>query len=339
MRHYQNEMNMQLLKLPFKAIIGIYNLIRGNLVKQSKAKSNEIDRLNMVIKSKQKAHDKMKFIDNSIIHWENRFLSRDGIFPIGLNENSNNVNINFEEYSNLLIGGLPGSGKTKLLQLLIYQCLLHNCDTYVADFKGGLDYQCFENKCLVIIDHQKLLDILNSFLKEIELRIKKFKKVNAENIKNYNEISGLNLKRTYLFIDEASQALQTENKELTFIIRSKLREIVRLGRALGCHVIVGTQRPATTVLDGDTRSMFESRFCFQADKVTSNMVLESAMAGELENCKGKGYLKLRNNLILTKCYLWQKDTINCIPNRFYKDKIHLVKNVDEEPEKIAFDLD
>lgn len=324
-------------------INNIFNFLDENIVprfnkKKYIAQQKEVKRLEMVIKSKERARAIMDL--DGVIKWDNKYLIRDGIFPIGKDVKTGNLIIlDFNKFANLLVGGLPGGGKTKLIQLLVFQSLKHGCKIFLADFKGGVDTIRFSNKCTVITEHQDLLKILTEFKAEIKRRINLFIEVEAENLSEYNELTGKDLKRQYLVIDELGEALEIDNdsledseiKKLTKQIEKKLKSVARLGRALGCNIIAGTQRPDVTVLKGQTRSQFGCRVCFQADGATSLIVLEDNMAKELQDTPGRSIVKHRNSFIETQVFLWDKSTLAEIKNRkLEKSDLKVVNTSNQE---------
>jgi len=298
-----------------------------------------------------------------ILNWDNKYLLKDGIFNIGKDiRTGKNIVIDFNVNANLLIGGMPGSGKSKLVQLIIFQCLKNNAKVYIGDFKGGVDFMRFANKCDVITDHGELLKILKQFKREINNRIELFKSVGAENLREYNKITNENLKREYLVIDELGEALEIinedlnekETRQLKNDITNYLKSIARLGRAFGLNLICGTQRPDVGILEGQTRDQFGHRVCFKALSTTSNIVLNNKIASELpDNIKGRGIVMMGTELIETQVFLWNKLMLSEIKNKKLTkedlkvigesetSQINLQKNtnIEKDVSTIDFDID
>jgi len=85
------------------------------------------------------------------------------------------------------------------MQLLIFQCLKHNCNVWIGDFKGGTDTIRFQNKCTVITDHNELLRVLKSFKKRLKEELSCLK-VLEQKTEGYNQITKANLKREYYLL-------------------------------------------------------------------------------------------------------------------------------------------
>lgn len=349
-RHEQNAKTFKkmltIIKIPYYVLFKLpYWLIKKVTFKDIRDhQQKEINRLKLVMESKARAREIMKY--ENVIDWDNKYLISDGIFNIGIDANSNIVCLDFNLFANLLIGGLPGGGKSKLIQLIAFQCLKNGATIHICDFKGGLDTQKFENKCNIITKHTELLGILEYFKKQINSRIELFKKVGAENLKEYNQITGKQLKREYLFIDELGEALEIdvdgmsvkEEKQLSKDIEKLLRKLARLGRALGLNIIAGTQRPDVTVLEGQTRSQFGCRVCFQADKATSKIVIQTEKADELPEIPGRAIIKKRNNYINLQVFKFNLDSLKEINNKIAINENKNTK-VGKEVETVEIDLD
>jgi nucleoside-triphosphatase THEP1 len=344
-RHYKNSQFI-LFRL-FKFIKKQKN--KKNVLLQQQQK--EIERLKRVIESKQKWGSTYK---GGEIEWEDRYLKGHGIFNIGIDvTNSKEYIIDFNKNANVLIGGAPGSGKTKLSQMFAYQALKQGSRVHTGDFKGGADFQRFSNKCDVVTTHKDLIKLLQQLMAEHKRRISKFLSVGAENLKDYNEITGENMLREYLIIDELGEAMEIIDvdipdkvkREMEKTIENYVKSLARLGRATGVNLIFGTQRPDVGVLNGQTRDQFLKRVCFQAVDKTSNIVLGSPIATEIsEDDKGRCFVSRNIDFDSVQVYLFTKDMIKQLPNKDKKSHLKLVNESEntleeKEVEEIELDLD
>lgn len=50
------------------------------------------------------------------------------------------VEVDLSKIPHVLLGGSTGSGKTLLLKLMLMQCALKGAGVFIADFKGGVDF-------------------------------------------------------------------------------------------------------------------------------------------------------------------------------------------------------
>lgn len=276
-----------------------------------------------------------------LIKWDDEYLVNDGILPIGQNIFAEKINFEFVHVANILVGGAPRGGKTKLFKLLGYQILRTGGHLIIAEFKG-VDYQGFENKCQVINDHQELLKALKRLMKEMDKRRKLFRKVNAENIDDYNKKTRSNLKRYYLLIDELGEAMEIINPNMADSRRKALekdiadlsKSLARLASAFGIHLVFGTQRPDVKIIEGQTRDQFIGRICFKAVRNTSNIVLESEIASNLNSDdKGRAYIKIGADYKEVQVFLFEDEMLKRLPNRkLSKKDLELLKSEELENE-------
>jgi hypothetical protein len=344
MRHKQNE---NLSRLFITLVTMPWIIIKKVTFKSTREKqAQEIERLKRVIESKDRAREN-NTMQGLPLRWNDSYLVEDGIFSIGRYYDSNwncyskdIVLGNFNTYANILVGGMPGGGKTKLMQLLAYQALRHGSTVYIGDFKK-LDFMKFKNKCEVITEHNHLLKVLKVLKREIEKRTKLFDNVGAENIANYNEITGQKLNRVYLIIDELGEALEVIDETLDKKQRTEIendlaqycKSIARLGRALGVNCIFGTQRPSVNILEGDTRDMFLKRVCFQAIGNTSRIVLDDVAAANLPDVPGRAITRENTQLKEIQVFLFDKESLANLPNK----KLKIVK-AEKENREIGIDI-
>jgi len=340
-RHRENENTWK--TIVFIATLPFWIIKKITFKDTRKTQEREIERLKRVIESKDRARENIS-MQGLPLKWNNSYLVEDGIFAIGRYYDSNwncfskeLVLANFNTYANILVGGMPGGGKTKLMQLLAYQALKHGSTVYIGDFKK-LDFMKFKHKCEVIVEHNHLLKVLKILKKEIDKRTKLFDNVGAENIKDYNEITGDKLNRVYLIIDELGEALEVIDETLVKKQRTEIenelgqycKSIARLGRALGVNCIFGTQRPSVNILEGDTRDMFMKRICFQAIGNTSRIVLDDVAAANLPDIPGRAITRENTQLKEIQVFLFDKESLANIPNK----KLKIIK-----PEKENREMD
>lgn len=220
------------------------------------------------------------------INWKDEYLVQDcstlvlGRSLLGM------VTVDLAKIPHVLLGGSTGSGKSVLLKLLLMQAVKKNAIVTIADFKGGVDFpSVWHDKCQMCFDEDLLLELLSEFIKELQRRKTIFRENGSPNLIEYNKRTGENLQRYIFACDEISELLDKtgltkEKKEKVSLIESKLAVIARQGRAFGIHLILATQRPDATILSGQIRNNIDCRICGRADKVLSQIILDSSAAAE-----------------------------------------------------------
>lgn len=186
----------------------------------------------------------------------------------------------------MLIGGSTGSGKTVLLKNLLYQCYCKGAQVYVADFKGGIDFgYAWEQLVHVDTTIDALIETLNNIVSELNSRKVLFRKKGYDKLSSYNEDHPGKFRRIIFACDEIAELLDKSGldkaeKEQIALAEKSLSTIARQGRAFGIHLILATQRPDATILNGQIRNNLDYRICGRADDVLSKIVLDKTDASE-----------------------------------------------------------
>lgn len=220
------------------------------------------------------------------LYWSDEYLQKDSFVLVlgkGLVEEET---VNLNKTPHLLLGGSTGSGKSILLKLLVMQCIKKGAVVYIADFKGGVDFpSSWYDKCKLIFREQELLEVLTNIVIILEERKEMFRETECANIDEYNKKTKSDLQRIIFACDEVAELLDKtglgkEDKDLVLKIENKLSVIARQGRAFGIHMILATQRPDANILSGQIKNNIDYRVCGRADKVLSQIILDSPDAAE-----------------------------------------------------------
>ena len=140
----------------------------------------------------------------------------------------------------------------------------------------------------IITDTTKVVHTLNSLCIEMDNRYDLLKDAMVRNIKEYNvkfKQRKLNpndghhfLPYIILVIDEFADLIMTAGKE----VETPIARLAQLGRAIGIHLIVATQRPSVNVITGIIKANFPARIAFRVtSKIDSRTILDSGGADQL----------------------------------------------------------
>lgn len=246
------------------------------------------------------------------IEWDSSLLSeKTSKFVVGESQ-IDTVSFDLQVTPHILIGGSSGSGKSALFKLILAQAITKGYDVYIADFKGGVDFNGFwRNKCDIITDRERLMKRLDFIVKELEARKEMFRKTKCNNIVQYNNMLGCDLQRIIFGCDEIAElldktGLSKNDKENINQVESKFSLIARQGRAFGIHMVFATQRPDSEVLNGQIKNNFDYRICGRADKVLSQIILDNPEAAE-KIAKDEQGVFLTNTGVLFKAYYLNED--------------------------------
>ena len=95
--------------------------------------------------------------------------------------------------------------------------------------------------------------------------------------------------------------LGKKEKEQIQRYTASINSLVRLGRAMGIHCILATQRPDTQVISGQIKSNVDVRICGRADDVLSQIILDKTDANDLISKTAQGRF-LTNSDVLFQAY-------------------------------------
>jgi S-DNA-T family DNA segregation ATPase FtsK/SpoIIIE len=211
--------------------------------------------------------------------------------PMALGENVSGEAIvaNLVAMPHLLIAGATGSGKSVCINAII-ACLLcvntpDNLRMIMIDPKrveltgyNGIPHLLAP----VVVDLERVVGTLQWVTREMEQRYKRFAKVGARNIVDYNRrvVAGDQDHMPYIvvFIDELADLMMIAPDEVE---RSVCR-IAQMARATGIHLIIATQRPSVDVVTGLIKANFPARVSFMVtSSVDSRVIIDTVGAERL----------------------------------------------------------
>ncbi len=151
-----------------------------------------------------------------------------------------------------LVAGKTGSGKSTLFHVVITNlalwCSPEQVEFYLVDFKKGVEYKCYGTRRLphakvvaIESDREFGLSVLQRVDEELRRRGDLFRKLGVQDVAGYKRAGGTEpMPRSLLIIDEF-QEFFTEEDRVSQSAAVLLDRIVRQGRAVGIHVLLGSQ--------------------------------------------------------------------------------------------------
>jgi len=243
-------------------------------------------------------------------NWLTRESAKSLGVPVGLKGKAETVDLNLHEKAHGphgLLAGTTGSGKSEFLQTYILSLAVHFHPHEVAflliDYKGGGMAQPFKNMphllgTITNIEGSKNFSMraLASIKSELKRRQRLFDQHSVTHINDYTRLykSGkaeLPLPHLFLISDEFAE-LKAEEPD--FI--KELVSAARIGRSLGVHLILATQKPGG-VIDNQIWSNARFRVALKVQNTEdSREILKNGDAASITQT-GRGYLQVGNNEI------------------------------------------
>jgi hypothetical protein len=151
---------------------------------------------------------------------------------------------------------------------------------YLVDFKKGVEFKTYATHQLpharaiaVESDREFGLSVLQRLDAELTRRGELYRKVGAQDLAGYRELSGEKMPRTLLIIDEF-QEFFSEDDKLAQDAALLIDRLVRQGRAFGIHVLLGSQTiGGSGGLNRSTLGQMAVRVALQTSEADSQLIL------------------------------------------------------------------
>lgn len=233
-------------------------------------------------------------------NWQNNNVLKHLSFALGLNENRQLISLDIHESKqgpHGIIAGSTGSGKSQLILTMIMSLAIsyspNQLQFVILDFKGGelVNELHYENhylphllNTLTDLSKDEINRCLVSFKNEFNRRHKLFAKLSevksmAIDIDQYNKYKDKQspfLPHLVIIVDEFAEL---KLKEPDFL--AELVSIARVGRSLGIHLILSTQKPAG-VINQEIWANSSYKICLKVqDVLDSKEVLHNDLAASL----------------------------------------------------------
>ncbi|WP_347351716.1 FtsK/SpoIIIE domain-containing protein [Intrasporangium sp.] len=198
-----------------------------------------------------------------------------------------------------LVGGTTGAGKSELLQTLVASLAVHNrpdeLSFVLIDYKGGSAFHHCAGLPHVLgvvtdLDEHLTTRALTSLGAELRRRERLFAQVGAKDLDDYRRLApaGDRPARLVLVVDEF-KVLADELPDFV----SGLVRLAAVGRSLGVHLVLATQRPAG-IVSADMRANVSLRIALRVrDRTDSDDVIEAPDAARIpDRLPGRAYLRV-----------------------------------------------
>ncbi|MBD7912319.1 MULTISPECIES: type VII secretion protein EssC [Clostridium] len=240
--------------------------------------------------------------------WRESVVYKSMAAPLGVKASKEVVYLDLNEKHHGphgLVAGTTGSGKSEILQsyILSMATLFHPYEVgfVIIDFKGGGMVNQFKDLphlvgAITNIDGREITRSLLSIKAELRKRQELFAEAEVNHIDAYIKKfkageASYPLPHLILIVDEFAE-LKSDQPEFM----KELISAARIGRSLGVHLILATQKPSG-VVDEQIWSNSKFKLCLKVqNQQDSKEVLKSPLAAEIKE-PGRAYLQVGNNEI------------------------------------------
>ena len=208
------------------------------------------------------------------------------------------------EQPHLLIAGATGSGKSVVINGIIYTLLLQGPDKagfILIDPKRVelVQYKNVPHCLLYASEPREMIEALKATVNLIENR---FKTMQKAGVRKY---SGSDI---YVIIDELADLMTTAKKE----VQPLLQRICQIGRAARVHLIAGTQRPTTDIISAAITVNIDARVGLRTRSAQESRNIIYQTGCEQLPRYGQGYYMTPEGIQLYNIPMYSDEQINAI---------------------------
>lgn len=240
--------------------------------------------------------------------WQNNLSYRTLEAPLGVKAGGSLFQLNIHEKyhgPHGLIAGMTGSGKSEFIQSYILSMAVnyhpHDVAFILIDYKGGGMANCFIglphiSGAITNLGGNQIRRSLVSLQSELKRRQRIFAEYGVNHIDKYQQLykegkANEPLPHLVMISDEFAE-LKAQQPDFM----QELVSAARIGRSLGVHLILATQKPSG-VVDDQIWSNTRFRICLKIlDKSDSNEMLKRPEAANIKE-PGRCYVQVGNNEI------------------------------------------
>lgn len=190
----------------------------------------------------------------------------------------------------LLIAGATGSGKSVVINGLVY--------TALHDSPAAVQFILIDPKRVELVDYKKLPhtviyasepgDMVQALEKAMEITESRYKAMQRQRVKKY---AGGAL---YVIIDELADLMTTARRQ----VQPLIQRLAQVGRAANIHIIAATQCPLATIIPTPIKVNFDSRVALRTRSAQDSRNILGVKGCELLPRYGQGYYMTPDGLTL-----------------------------------------
>ncbi len=217
-------------------------------------------------------------------------------FIVGTGVNGQSLFADFADpnTAHALVAGTTGSGKSEFLKSMLATLMSRNnpqslrltlIDPKQLTF-GPLEGSPFL-PCPVITNVESAIPALQQACDEMESRNEQLLREGFNDLKS-RFLAGHNDLPFHLFVFDEFADLVLSSRETRKEFETLLTRLCQMGRAVGLHLVLATQRPDRTIVSGLIKANLPLKICLRVNSQTNSMIMLDQAGGE--SLAGKGDL-------------------------------------------------
>ena len=201
----------------------------------------------------------------------------------------------------LLIAGATGSGKSVVINGLVY--------TALHDSPAAVQFILIDPKRVELVDYRPLPhtlqyssepgEMVQALEKAMEITESRYKAMQRQRVKKY--AGGA----VYVIVDELADLMTTDHRH----VQPLLQRLAQIGRAANVHIIAATQCPLATVIPTSIKVNFDSRVALRTRSAQDSRNILGVKGCELLPRYGQGYYMTPDGLTLYNIPMQAPDEI------------------------------
>lgn len=201
----------------------------------------------------------------------------------------------------LLIAGATGSGKSVVINGLVY--------TALHDSPAAVQFILIDPKRVELVDYRPLPhtlqyssepgEMVQALEKAMEITESRYKAMQRQRVKKY--AGGA----VYVIVDELADLMTTDRRH----VQPLLQRLAQIGRAANVHIIAATQCPLATVIPTPIKVNFDGRVALRTRSAQDSRNILGVKGCELLPRYGQGYYMTPDGLTLYNIPMQAPDEI------------------------------
>lgn len=219
---------------------------------------------------------------------------------LGAGQNSTLQWMSLADYPHWLIGGYTGTGKSNFVNVQLSTLIQYQSPKdlrlVLIDLKGGLEFGAYTGIPHLFKEIVRTPEAALQTIQEmISLMHYRFEQMRGKAIKyeyyraRYPDVE---FPRVLIVFDEFAQLSSDTNKQNRDAVLNAVSALTAMGRAVGIHCWITTQRPSTEAVPGHVKINVPLRVAFRMPSaIDSNVILGNKNAKELSDTKGRAIVQ------------------------------------------------